>query len=287
MSAPLPALPDRELLSQLSREAAAREFVQPPLVEKDFYLTRFLWALGEALGEEALLKGGTLLSKVDLGFFRMSEDVDLVLPGRPARTKGSNMQRINVVRDALKRVAPHVGMTIPFPGGTTTENGTHAVWELEYESEFAPGRVRVEATIRPTLERPRIVSLKQLISDEQLGDYTAATCWALDEPEARAEKVRAACTREAIRDFYDLDRLLDAGKDLTSTTFLTLVDAKLAELKSSPLSELRPKPFGLTALRRKKLDESLKLELAAVLRTNAPAFDLDKMLARFELRWTR
>ncbi len=34
--------------------------------------------------------------------------------------------------------------------------------------------------------------------------------------EAHAEKVRAAFTREAIRDFYDLDRLLDAGADLSS-----------------------------------------------------------------------
>jgi hypothetical protein len=36
--------------------------------------------------------------------------------------------------------------------------------------------------------------------------------------------VRAAFTREAIRDFYDLDRLLDAGADLSSPEFMELVD---------------------------------------------------------------
>jgi predicted nucleotidyltransferase component of viral defense system len=65
----LPPLPDRVQLADLCREAAARESVQPDLVEKDFYLTRLLWALGDRFGDQLLLKGGTLLSKVDLGFF--------------------------------------------------------------------------------------------------------------------------------------------------------------------------------------------------------------------------
>jgi predicted nucleotidyltransferase component of viral defense system len=85
LTAILPRLPDRALLADLCREAAARERVQPQLVEKDFYLTRLLWALGQSVGEGLLLKGGTLLSKVDLGFFRLSEDADLVLPGFGSR----------------------------------------------------------------------------------------------------------------------------------------------------------------------------------------------------------
>jgi hypothetical protein len=48
----LPALPDPSLLADLSRETAAREGVQPQLVEKDFYLTRLLWALGERFGRD-------------------------------------------------------------------------------------------------------------------------------------------------------------------------------------------------------------------------------------------
>ena len=98
----LPPLPDRTQLADLCREAAAAERVEPQLVEKDFYLTRLLWALGEEFGEELLLKGGTLLSKVDLGFFRMSEDADLVIPGEPSRFKSANVRRMNRVRDALR-----------------------------------------------------------------------------------------------------------------------------------------------------------------------------------------
>ena len=80
----LPPLPDRTLLADLCRETAARERLQPQVIEKDFYLTRLLWVLGEALGDQALLKGGTLFSKVDVGFKRMSEDADLVVPKDPS-----------------------------------------------------------------------------------------------------------------------------------------------------------------------------------------------------------
>ena len=62
MSVRLPPLPDRALLADLCREAAALERVEPQLIEKDFYLTRLLWALGQRFGDALLLKGGTLLN---------------------------------------------------------------------------------------------------------------------------------------------------------------------------------------------------------------------------------
>lgn len=286
MSTALPPIPDRQLLADVSQETAANEQVQPEMVEKDFYLTRLLWALHGELGAKALLKGGTLLSKVDLGFFRMSEDVDLVVPGEVRRFgKGANANRLNVVRNALKRVVTAVGLSLPFPSGTTYENGSHGVWELPYPSEFGTQKILLEASIRPTLRPAREVALRQMLAHPSLGAISAARCWALDEDEARAEKVRAACTREAIRDYYDLERLLSAGKDFTSAGFIALVDAKLAEMHAPALRTLTPPPFGLTAVRRQKLDAGLRTTLPMVLRTNAPAFDMNSMLKRFEELW--
>ena len=114
MTVELPKLPDRALLADLCRETAARERVQPQLVEKDFYLTRLLWALGQSFGDELLLKGGTLLSKVDLGFFRMSEDADLVLPGPASRQRLTNVRRMHRVRDVLKEIGPVAGVSARF-----------------------------------------------------------------------------------------------------------------------------------------------------------------------------
>lgn len=282
----LPPLPDPVLLADLSRETAALEGIQPELAEKDFYLTRLLWAFGERFGRDLLLKGGTLLSKVDIGFFRLSEDADVVLPGAQSRFKGTNSKRFNVVRDAIRDLGPTIGVMARFPGGEMFERATHGLWELEYRSEFGRQRIQVEAAIRPVLAQPRRVRLQQLMNDRLLGDYTPAFCWALDAAEVRAEKVRAAFTRDAIRDFYDLERLAADGADFTSRDFIRLVDAKLGELKQRPLSEQAPS-FGIDERRRRRLETGLRRELPGVLRAGAPGFDLDKTLARFDRLWKR
>lgn len=82
----LPAMPAPDLLADLSRETAAAERVDPEAVEKDFYLTRLLGALAEELGESLLLKGGTLLSKVDLGFLRCRRTPTTSFPARQAES---------------------------------------------------------------------------------------------------------------------------------------------------------------------------------------------------------
>jgi hypothetical protein len=286
VSIKLPQLPDRQRLAELSREAAAREQVQPDLAEKDFYLTRLLWVLGAELKDSILLKGGTLLSKVDLGFFRMSEDADLVMPGSPSHVRGSNVRRLNQVRAVLKAASSPIGVALPIPTGNIYEKGSHIIWDLPYESDFGPQAIKLEVSIRPTARPPRRVRLQQLLADPLLGDYRPAFCWALEADEARAEKIRAACTREAIRDFYDLDRLLDAEADFTSKGFLALVDAKLAELDSPPLSEF-PEPFGLTLERLRKLRRAQQIDLPGVLRKSAPPFDLDRTVARFAELWEK
>lgn len=284
MTVELPRLPERTLLADLCRETAARERVQPQLVEKDFYLTRLLWALGQSFGRDLLLKGGTLLSKVDLGFFRMSEDADFVLPGPPSRQKLSNVRRMQRVRDVLREIASTVGVSPRSPGGELFDKATHAIWQLDYPSEFGPQGLRLEVSIRTVLRPAREVRLQQLLDDPLAGDASAATCFALDADEARAEKVRAAFTREAVRDFYDLDRLHERKADLTSEGFIALVDAKLAELDAPPMAK-QEKSFGLAGKRRRQVEAGLARDLPAVLRSNAPDFDLDAMLSRFDRLW--
>lgn len=280
----LPALPDRELLADLCREVAASESVQPFTVEKDLYLTRLIWSLAQEVGDRLLLKGGTLLSKVDLGYRRMSEDVDLVIPGMPTRHGGINAAATNPVRDALRRLAPTVGLRLENHNGEPSERGARVIWTLKYDSSFGPQSIDVEVAIRPVLRPPRRARLRQLLSDPLAGDYSEAYCWALDTDEARAEKVRAACMREAIRDFYDLDQLLRAEKDFQSEAFRDLVDQKLAEEGEPPLAD-RPIVFGLTPSRRRSLNAQMIRGLQAVVRADDESFDLDTMLAKFNAIW--
>ncbi len=284
-SVDLPPLIERARLADLCRETAAEQSVQPATVEKDYYLTRLIWALAQMLGDGALLKGGTLLSKVDLGFFRMSEDVDIVLPGNADRHKRVNAVRMNRLRRALSAVVPKVGATLPFPHGERSERDAHVQWTVHYESEFGPQELLVEATLRAVLRKPRRTPFRQLLN-MQLTRTEPAYCWALDEMEARAEKVRAAFTRRAIRDYYDLDALFARGKDFSSSEFVRLVDAKLAELEAPSLA-LQAPAFGMTESERKRLGRAARDELAAVLPVDAQAFDLEGMLSRFDALWSR
>lgn len=283
--ASLPRLPNRGLIADLCLEAAATEGMQPFAVEKDFYLTRLIWALAQEFGDRLLLKGGTLLSKVDLGYRRMSEDVDLVIPWAGSRThRGINAGETNRVRDALRALAPIVGLRFERFDGYPSEKHAQVIWELPYESSFGPQSIDVEVALRPLARSPRRAPLGQLLHDPLAGDYSEAYCWALDANEARAEKVRAACTREEIRDYYDLDQLLRVGKDFTSETFRELVDQKLAELRAPLLSD-RPRAFGMTAARRRQLDAQARKGLQAVVRAAEEPFDLDALLARFDGLW--
>src|SRR4051812_11062404 len=107
MSLVLPPLPDRHALAAACVDVGTQEGLQPWAVEKDFYLTRLLWALAEVRGDQLLLKGGTCLSKCDLGYRRISEDVDVVVPNGPVgsgqlpgRHRGLNATQLNRVREA-------------------------------------------------------------------------------------------------------------------------------------------------------------------------------------------
>lgn len=288
----LPPLPSLRVIADVCEAVAAREQVDAIAVEKDFYLSRILWALGQALGDQVLLKGGTLLSKVDLGYFRMSEDIDLVLP---VDLDGSlsygtvNIGRLGQVYAALTDVAAVVGVTLGHPDGVARyAHKGGRLWEARYVSTFTDrdNLVQIETTIRRVLRPPRRVLLEQLANGALAipRDSGRPWCFALDGDEARAEKVRAAFDRSAIRDFYDLSRLRSHNADFTSASFLDLVDQKLAEVKRAPLAR-QPVRFGKSAAELEALERQIDRSLVAVVRFGEPRFDLGAMLDDFDALW--
>ncbi len=290
----LPPLPSRRVITDTCEEVAARERLDPSAVEKDFYLTRVLWALGQALGAEALLKGGTLLSKVDLGYFRMSEDIDLVLPVPPdgsLRCGTVNIARLKRVYAALAEAAPTIGIALGHPDGVARyAHKGGRLWEARYDSDFTAtdNLIQVEATIRRVFCTPRQVRLGQLaggplaLSTERGDPF----CFALDRDEARAEKVRAAFDRVAIRDFYDVGRLHTRGEDFISPWFAELLDQKLAEASRAPLAQ-QPARFGKAPEELAELERQIDRNLVAVVRLDEPRFDLSTVLDTFDRLWRK
>jgi predicted nucleotidyltransferase component of viral defense system len=284
----IPTLPDSRDLSDACRAVAAREGVQPGAVEKDFYLTRLLWALAQERGDQVLLKGGTCLSKCDLGYHRLSEDVDLIVPVERTRYRSINVAAIQPVRLALLKVAPLVGLELVNPNGEDSGQAGHVIWESTYRSEFGPQGIVVEVALGLTLRPPRRATLGQLLTGPQAAGYEKAFCWTLDLAELCAEKVRAAFTRQQPepRDFYDLRLLLERGVDLSSEAFIELVNAKLAELGRPPLAQ-HALPFGLDRRSRLALARDSARRLAAVVRVHEAPFDLNSTLRRFAKLWGR
>lgn len=284
---PLPAIP---VLSDACRQEAARQELAPLVVEKDFYLTRLIWALAQTRGPQLLLKGGTCLSKCDLGYHRMSEDADFVIPWATSTSyRGINAYHTNQVRDTLRAIASEVGVALRTFDGERFERASHIIWTATYPSELSPGgsgSILVEVTMCPVLRPARQVRLSSILSGPMMSSYTDSECWALDAAEVRAEKVRAAFTREepAIRDFYDLDLFRRLELDLSSEDFRALIDAKLAELGRGPLAEQRPQ-FGLTPRQVQQLRRDIPRHLMPVLRSTDPPYDLDRTINSYDEIW--
>ena len=159
------------------------------------------------------------------------------LPPLPDRQLLADLCRETAERE---RVQPILVEKDFQPAGKRSERDAHVTWMLEYGSEFGEQRIQVEAAIRPVLRPSRRASLRQLLQDRLAGDYAGAFCHALDAAEARAEKVRAAFTREEARDFYNLQQLKESGTDFSSAAFQVLVDTKLAELGPLPPTPRSP-----------------------------------------------
>lgn len=286
----LPPLPARPVLSDACRQEAAGQRLDPLVVEKDFYLTRLIWALAQARGPRLLLKGGTCLSKCDLGYHRMSEDVDFVIPWDSGTNyRSTNAYHTNQVRDALRAIASEVGVALATFDGERFERASHVIWTVTYHSELSAGgkgNIQIEVAMRPVLRPTRQVRLNSILSGSMMSSYAGAVCWALDAAEVRAEKVRAAYSRAepAIRDFYDLDLFRRLELDMSSDGFRALVDAKLAEVGRDSLARERPQ-FGLTPQQKQQLRRDIPRILRPVLRSTDPPYDLDQTISYYDELW--
>ncbi|HCF99411.1 MAG TPA: nucleotidyl transferase AbiEii/AbiGii toxin family protein [Chloroflexi bacterium] len=142
---------------------AAEQFqVSEQFIEKDYYVTEILRIVADRLGDKAMFKGGTSLSKGWGLITRFSEDIDLfVNRHRFDPVPGTN--RMNrILTQLTEAVAEHPALTWLVDEGRTI--GGHGREDyLSYETKFAalPGIaavVRLEPGIQsgtfPTENRP-------------------------------------------------------------------------------------------------------------------------------------
>lgn len=208
---------DPALLGEAIRFTAAMTGFQPALVEKDYFASVVLEWLASR-NPELAFKGGTALSKIHSGFFRLSEDLDFSIePPEPstAKSRSAAASRVKKTVSGVSRDLPGFGIVRPMTGSNRSLQYSGAV---SHPSLVAEGDdpVSIEVGLRERLQRPAEAAMahtivRNPITDQPLVAPFAVRCLSRDE--AVAEKFRAAMCRAevAIRDFFDVDHLVTAG----------------------------------------------------------------------------
>ncbi len=214
----------------------AREMGFPAgLVEKDYYCSLVLMRIYGDSGTPLVFKGGTCLSKCHTDFFRMSEDLDFMVPIPSGSPRSRRSKAMDVFRKIWQKeiCVPPFKETVELMGHN---NSLQYIGELEYKSALGEmtGNIKVEVGLREELLCPleskgaATILINPFTLKRSFAPYPVKN---ISMPEAYAEKMRAALTRKepAIRDYFDLDYAARVMKfNFSADNFIELVGKKLA-----------------------------------------------------------
>lgn len=267
---------DPDLFREALNFTAAETAFAPRLIEKDYFCTVLLEYLAAA-SDVLVFKGGSCLSKVHAELYRLSEDLDFVIPTPTHATRAGRSTRASGMKEAVAML-PHQrrGFRVVRPL-TGANSSTQYVSVVGYTSLLSGQEetIKIEMGLREPLLTAVVSGLARTIlldpvTGQPLLRPAAVRC--ISRIEAFAEKFRAALSRRevAIRDFYDIDfTIRRLGVRAEDAELIGLVRQKLAVSGNEPVdvSENR-----LAALR-----QQLGPQLKPVLRTgDFGEFDLER-----------
>ncbi len=248
----------------------------PLLVEKDYSCTVLLEYLSKA-SDGLVFKGGTCLAKVHADFYRLSEDLDFVIPLPVDAPRGERSKQAIPLKEAVEKLPklfPEFRLVDPLKGAN---NSTQYIAVIGYSSLIRRHEetIKIEVGLReplltPVVKSPARTIMLDPVSGKPLVLPVSVTC--ISKTEAMAEKFRAALSRReaAIRDFFDIDyaeRRL--GFDPRDGSFIRLIRHKLDVPGNDPVD--------VSGGRLKALRLQLEPRLKPVLRAKDFAeFDLDR-----------
>ncbi len=248
----------------------------PRLIEKDYFCSVILQHLA-VTATGLVFRGGTCLSKVHLGFYRLSEDLDFLvsIPAEAARPERSRLAALPKAAVAnIEKKLSGLRIVTPFKGAN---NSSQYIAAIGYRSLVAERdeNIKIEVGLREPLLSPAIggqakTLLLDPVSESPVAPAFSVSCLSLEE--AMAEKLRAALSRRevAIRDFYDVDHAVRRlGFRVLEPRIVELVRQKLA----IPGNEV----VDVSANRLAALGPQVEAQLKPVLRDRDFAdFNLDR-----------
>ncbi len=273
---PYPHDDDPDIFREALAHSEAITGFTATLIERDYYCSLVLQYLFDK-ESPLVFKGATCLSKVYADFYRLSEDLDLIIPvaaDTPRTKRRAKMQPVRRIFEKLPILVPGMTISETFQGHNASRQ---YIGYLEYQSAVMEKReqIKIEIGIREPLLCPaesrkaRTIVVNPFSSLPLLPTFTLR---AIALREAYAEKLRAAMTRRepAIRDFFDLFHAVrDTGLGSDDPDFLSMVRAKLDVPGNAPVD--------VSAERKRELDRQLEGQLKPVLRpADFDSFNLDE-----------
>jgi predicted nucleotidyltransferase component of viral defense system len=263
--APILLHEDLPLFRESVNFTAAETTFIPRLIEKDYFCTLLLHYLSSADGG-LVLKGGTCLAEVHAEFYRLSEDLDFVIPSPIDATRSERRTRAAAIKSAVVQLPRSLGAFSVVAPLTGANNSTQYVAIIGYTSLLSQQKetIKIEIGLREPLLTPvfngtaRTILLDP-ISGKPMMPTVPVLCISLIE--AMAEKLRAALSRRevAIRDFFDIDY---AFRKLN----LQPLDMELLALLQSKLAVPGNEPVDVSKKRLASLRRQVDPQLKSVLR---------------------
>ncbi|MBM4350778.1 MAG: nucleotidyl transferase AbiEii/AbiGii toxin family protein [Deltaproteobacteria bacterium] len=248
----------------------------PLLVEKDYSCTVLLEYLSEA-SDGLVFKGGTCLAKVHADFYRLSEDLDFVVPMPVDAPRARRSKQAIPLKEAVEKLPerlPGFRLVDPLQGAN---NSTQYIAVVGYSSLIRRQEetIKVEVGLRepllmPVVDSPARTLMLNPVSGKPLVPPVPVRC--ISKTEALAEKFRAALSRReaAIRDFFDIDYAVQRLN-------LHVQDAAFIQLIRHKLDIPGNDPVDVSGERLKALRQQVAPRLKPVLRAKEFAeFDLDR-----------
>jgi len=270
---------DTALFREAVNFTASRTGFNPRLIEKDYFCTILLAYLAGHDDDQLVFKGGTCLTKVHAGFYRLSEDLDFAIPLAVDASRTQRRQAVVATKDAVAQLANRLNVFTVIQPLTGANNSTQYNGAVVYESRTTgqPESIRIEVSVREPLLMPTVrMETKTVLLDPIDGNPMVPniTTNSIAIAEAMAEKFRAALSRRdvAIRDYYDLDYAV-------SHLDLDPVDRCLVGIVRQKLAVPNNPPMDVGAERLANLKRQLDTRLKTVLRNrDFREFDLGRAI---------
>ena len=214
---------------------AQRTGFSSSLIEKDYYCSLVLKILYEhdQLKNLLIFKGGTLLSKGFFNFFRLSEDLDFSISNNFCVSRNERKKIADIFKTLIPIVLKELNFKVVSPFRGYNES-SHYNGIFGYDSvNGLPDTIKFDVALKGDLiHEPVATNLKTLLINpiSNTAIFPNIFALALTKEEVYAEKFRAALTREpsAIRDFFDIEKVLNSGFNIFEDSFIKLVINKIS-----------------------------------------------------------